>query len=105
MVETHLTKEEQIQIPGYKIFRNNGTINSRGNLIAIKEKLKTIVVEVNREEEISQTLCVLLNNQKTQVIIGVIYESQKDLTLNSEVRNNMKVPQTKLALEKRTTSK
>ena len=105
MVETHLTKEEQIQIPGYKIFRNNGTINSRGNLIAIKEKLKTIVVEVNREEEISQTLCVLLNNQKTQVIIGVIYGSQKDLTLNSEVRNNMKVPQTKLTLEKRTTSK
>ena len=105
MVETHLTKEEQIQIPGYKIFRNNGTINSRGNLIAIKEKLKTIVVEVNREEEISQTLWVLLNNQKTQVIIGVIYGPQKYLTLNSEVRNDMEVPQTKLTLEKRTTSK
>ena len=30
LVETYLTKEEQIQEPGYKIFRNDGTTNSRG---------------------------------------------------------------------------
>ena len=56
LVETQLSKEKQIQIPGYKIFRNDGTNNSRGILIAINEKLKTIVVEVNREEKIGQTL-------------------------------------------------
>ena len=56
MVETHLSKKEQIQIPGYKSFRNDGINISRGILIAIKEKLKTIVVEVRREEEIGQTL-------------------------------------------------
>ena len=84
LVETHLLKEEQIQIPGYKIFRNDGTNNSRGILIAIKEKLKTIVVEVNREEEISQTLWVLLNNQKAQVRMEVIYEPQENVTPNSE---------------------
>ena len=44
------------------MFRNDGTNNSRGILIALKEKLKTTVVEVNREEEISQTLWLLLNN-------------------------------------------
>ena len=65
MVETHLSKKEQIQIPGYKSFRNDGINISRGILIAIKEKLKTIVVEVRREEEIGQTLWVLLNNRKT----------------------------------------
>ena len=86
MVETHLSKEEQIQIPGYKIFRNDGTNNSRGILIAIKEKLKTIVVEVNREEEIGQTLWVLLNNQKTQVRMGVIYGPQENVTPNSELK-------------------
>ena len=64
MVETHLSKEEQIQIPAYKGFRNCDTNNSRGILIAIKEKLKTIVVEVNREEEIGQTLWVLLTIRK-----------------------------------------
>ena len=105
LVETHLSKEEQIQIPGYKIFRNDGTNNSRGILIAIKEKLKTIVVEVNREEEIGQTLWVLLNNQKTQVRMGVIYGPQENVTPNSELKNCMKVSQTKLTLEKRTTSK
>ena len=86
LVETHLLKEEQIQIPGYKIFRNDGTNNSRGILIAIKEKLKTIVVEVNREEEIGQTLWVLLNNQKTQVRMGVIYGPQENVTPNSELK-------------------
>ena len=86
MVETHLTKEEQIQIPGYKIFRNDGTNSSRGILIAIKEKLKTTVVEVNREEEIGQTLWVLLNNQKTQVRMGVIYGPQENVTPNSELK-------------------
>ena len=86
LVETHLLKEEQIQIPGYKIFRNDGTNNSRGILIAIKEKLKTIVVEVNREEEIGQTLWVLLNNQKTQVRMRVIYGPQENVTPNSELK-------------------
>ena len=86
LVETHLLKEEQIQIPGYKIFRNDGTNNSRGILIALKEKLKTIVVEVNREEEIGQTLWVLLNNQKTQVSKGVIYGPQENVTPNSELK-------------------
>ena len=38
LVETRLSKDEQIQIPGYTIFRNDGTNNSRGVLIAIKEK-------------------------------------------------------------------
>ena len=86
MVETHLSKEEHIQIPGYKIFGNDGTNKSRDILIALKEKLKAIVVEVNREEEISQTLWLLLNNQKIQVRMGVIYGPQENVTPNSELK-------------------
>ena len=85
MVETHLLKEEQIQIPEYKIFRKDGTTNSRDILIAIKEQLKTIVAEVNREKKIDQTLWVLLNNQKIQVRMGVIYGPQENVTSNSEL--------------------
>ena len=86
LVETHLSKEEQIQIPGYKIFRNDGTNSSRGILIALKEKLKTVVIEVTREEEIGETLWVLLNNQKTQVRMGVIYGPRENATPNSELK-------------------
>ena len=86
MVETHLLKEEQIQIPEYKIFRKDGTTNSRDILIAIKEQLKTIVAEVNREKKIDQTLWVLLNNQKIQVRMGVIYGPQENVTPNSELK-------------------
>ena len=87
MVETHLTKEKQIQIiPGYNILRNDGTSNSRGISIAIKEKIKTIVVEVNREDETGQTLWVLLINQKTKVRMGVIYGPQENVTPNSELK-------------------
>ena len=86
MVETHLLKEEQIQIPEYKIFRKDGTTNSRDILIAIKEQLKTIVAEVNREKKIDQTLWVLLNNQKIQVRMGVVYGPQENVTSNSELK-------------------
>ena len=86
MVKAHLKKEEKIQIPGYKIFRNGSTTNSRGILIVIKGKLKTIVVEVDREDEIGQVLWVLLNNQKTQVRMGVIYGPQEKGTPNSELK-------------------
>ena len=86
LVKTHLKKEEKIQIPGYKFFRNDSTTNSRGILIAIKGKLKTIVVEVDREDEIGQVLWVLLNNQKIQVRMGVIYGPQEKVTPNIELK-------------------
>ena len=66
---------------------DDGTTKSRGILIAIKEKLKTIVVEVKREKEIGQTLWVLLNSQKTQVRMGVLlYGPQENITPNSELK-------------------
>ena len=59
---------------------NDDTTNSRYILIAIKEKLKTIVVEVNREDEIGQTLLVLLSYQETKVRMGVIHGPQENIT-------------------------
>ena len=46
MVETHLAKQEQIQILEYKIFRNSITANRKSIFIFIKEKLTTIAAEV-----------------------------------------------------------
>ena len=72
--------------PWYKIFSNDGATNSRGILIAIKEILKAIVVEVNREDKIVQALWMLPNNQKTQVRMGVIYGLQENVAPNRELK-------------------
>ena len=59
---------------------NDDTTNSRYILTAIKEKLKTIVVEVNREDEIGQTRLVLLSYQETKVRMRVIHGPQENIT-------------------------
>ena len=43
LVEIQLAKEEQIRIPGYRIYRNDGTKNSKGILIAVRNSIKTIL--------------------------------------------------------------
>ena len=82
----HLTNEGQIQTLGYKIFMNDSTTISRGILTAIKEKLNTIVVEVNREDKIVQILWALLSNQKKKKSEWVIYGPQENVTPNNELK-------------------
>ena len=73
----HLTNEGQIQTLGYKIFMNDSTTISRGILTAIKEKLNTIVVEVNREDKIVQILWAILSNQKKKSQNGSYMDPKK----------------------------
>ena len=73
----HLTNEGQIQTLGYKIFMNDSTTISRGILTAIKEKLNTIVVEVNREDKIVQILWALLSNQEKKSQNGSYMDPKK----------------------------
>ena len=63
LAETHLAKEEQIRIPGFEIYRNDGTEKSKGILVAARNSIKTIPVEVSRYDKVGQTLWILLNNQ------------------------------------------
>ena len=86
LVETHLAKEEQIGIPGYRIYRNDGTKNSKGILIAVRNNIKNMSVEVSRYDEVGQTLWILLNNQKRKIRIGVIYGPQENVTQNNELK-------------------
>ena len=73
----HLTNEGQIQTLGYKIFMNDSTTISRGILTAIKEKLNTVVVEVNREDKIVQILWALISNQKKKSQNGSYMDPKK----------------------------
>ena len=54
--ETHLAKEKQIAIAGYRIHSNDGIKSSKGILIAERNSIKNISVEVTRYDEVGQTL-------------------------------------------------
>ena len=54
--ETHLAKEKQIAIAGYRIHSNDGIKNSKGILIEERNSIKNISVEVTRYDEVGQTL-------------------------------------------------
>ena len=50
LVETHLQKEEEIRIPGYsQIFHNDRSGDSGGIMLAVKENIKAIKLEVAQE--------------------------------------------------------
>ena len=53
--ETHLTKEKQITTARYRIHSNDGIKNSKGILIAERNSIKNISVEVTRYDEVGQT--------------------------------------------------
>ena len=78
LVETHLQKEEEIRIPGYsQIFRNNRSGNSGGIMLAVKENIRTVTLEVAQEKETGQSLWILLDNNRSKIRIGVIYAHKK----------------------------
>ena len=55
LVETYLQQKEEIRIPGYcQIFRNDRPGNSGSIMLAAKEKVKTIALEVAQEKELDK---------------------------------------------------
>ena len=62
--ETHILKEEEI-IPGYEtVFRDDEANNSDGIMIAIKDSIKTMSIQIQHQKSISQALWVQIDNQK-----------------------------------------
>ena len=53
IVETHMQKEEKIQIPGYSLVYHNDTpVNSRGILIEVRDNIKNISSELTQENKV-----------------------------------------------------
>ena len=63
LAETHLAKEEHIAIPGYRVYRHDGTKNSKLILTAVRNSIKNISVEVSRYNEVEQTRRILLKKK------------------------------------------
>ena len=87
IVETHMQKEEEIQIPGYSlVYRNDRSGNSGGILIGVRDNIKNISLELTQENKVGQSLWVLLTNTKKKIRIGVIYAPQENVTPNNELK-------------------
>ena len=84
------------------MYRNDDTKNSKGILLAVRNSIKTISIEVSRYDEVGQTLWILLNNQKQKIRIGAIYRLQENMTPNNELKLLCKsiVEQIEIAKEK-----
>ena len=82
IVETLMPKEEEITIPGYeKIFREDVTNNSGGIVIAVKNNIKIISMQIQHEKSIGQALLAQIENQKTNINVGEVYPPQESNTI------------------------
>ena len=73
IVETHMQKEEEIQIPGYSlVYRNDRSAYSGGILIGVRDNIKNISLELTQENKVGQSLWILLANTKKKIRMGVI---------------------------------
>ena len=55
-------------------------------MLAVKENIKTITVEVAQDKEIGQSLQILLDNKRSKIRIGVIYAPKQNVTSNNELK-------------------
>ena len=104
LVETYWQKEEEIRIPGYRqIFGNDRAGNSAGIMLALKQSIKAVTMEVAQEKETGQSFWILLGNNRTKIKIGVIYVPQENVASNNDLKivyNNIR-KQISIALEER----
>ena len=79
---------EEIRIPGYSlIFCSDRSTNSGGITLAMKENIRSVLLEVVQEKETERSLSVWVENNKVYKIrIGVIYAPQQNVTSNNELK-------------------
>ena len=59
IVQTHMLKEEEIQIPGYSpVYCNYRTGNNTGILIGFRDNIKNIGLEVTQENKVGESLLI-----------------------------------------------
>ena len=55
-------------------------------MLAVKENIRTVTLEVAQEKEIGQSLWILLDNNRSKIKLGVIYVPQVNVTSNNELK-------------------
>ena len=68
IVETYMQKEEEIQMPCYSlVYCNDRSENSGGILIAVRDNIKNISLELTQENKLGQNIWILLTNTKKKI--------------------------------------
>ena len=87
IVQTHMLKEEEIQIAGYSpVYHNDRSGNNTGILIGFRDNIKNIGLEVTQENKVGESLLILLSNTKEKIRVGVIYAPHENATPNNELK-------------------
>ena len=60
-----------------EIFRNDRSGNSEGIMLAVKENIRTVTLEVAQENKTGQSLWIFPHNNRNKIRIGVIYARKK----------------------------
>ena len=55
-------------------------------MLAVKENIRTVTLEVSQEIGIGQSLQILLDNNRSKTRIGVIYAPKENVTSNNELK-------------------
>ena len=91
IVETHMQKEEEIQISGL-VYRNDRSANNGGIIIGVRDKIKHISLELTQENKVGQSLWILVTNTKKKNRVGVIYAPKNELKIMYEdIRKQIKI--------------
>ena len=65
IVETHMQRQEEIQIPGHSlVYCNDRSANSGGMLIGVRDNIKNMSLELTQENQVGQSLWIRLTNTK-----------------------------------------
>ena len=80
LVETHLDEEEEIELEGYKVERNDRNGDGGGVLIAYKDVIKNIVSNIVKVKEGYEGLWVDINNKVGKIKLGTVYFPQENET-------------------------
>ena len=65
IVEKHVQKEKEIQIPGYSlVYCNDRSANSGKILIRVRDNIKNISLELTQQNKMGQSLWILVTKKK-----------------------------------------
>ena len=81
LVETKLGEEEKMDIEGYEPFPMNRDENGGGIIILVKDQLKNIVVVVEKNREVGESMWLTITNGKINIRLGVVYAPQEKTNL------------------------
>ena len=73
VVETKLAEGADIKIDGYESWPMNRDENGGGIMVWVKKELENIVVAVEKQREVGETMWMTITNGRTNIRLGVIY--------------------------------